>query len=133
MLQHSKLVVWERKLKSLFDKIDDALEEKYGKVYPLHPRRAKRGATSDKEQDGLFNVGASYSLGIGSTYGPGYIVEVRLATLRKVPKDMRDQIEDEVVRILKRELPKVFPQQKLTVDRDGNVYKIYGNLNLGSL
>ena len=133
MLQHSKLVVWERKLKSVFDKIDDALEERYGKVYPLHPRRAKRGSTSDKEQDGLFNVGASYSLGIGSKYGPGYVLEVRLATLSQVPREMRGQIEEDVVRFLKRELPQVFPQQKLGVDRDGNVYKIYGDLNLGLL
>jgi hypothetical protein len=133
MLQHRKLVIWEKKLKQLFDRIDDTLEEKYGKVYPLHPSRAKRGSTSNKEQDGLFNVGASYSLGIGSKYGAGYIIEVRLVTLSEVHNEMRDQIEEEVVRILRAELPRVFSGQELNVDRDGSVYKIYGNLKLGSL
>ncbi len=133
MVQHNKLLIWEKKLKTLFDKIDDNLEEKYGKLYPLHPRRAKRGSTSDKEQDGLFNVGASYSLGIGSRHGAGYIIEVRLVTLSRVHMEIRTQIEEEVIRILQRELPDIFPQQKLNVDRDGNVYKIYGDLNLGLL
>jgi hypothetical protein len=133
MVQHNKLLVWEKRLKTLFDKIDDILEEKYGKLYPLHPRRAKRGSTGDKEQDGLFNVGASYSLGIGSKHGAGYVIEVRLVTLNRVHREIRNQIEVEVVRILQSELPHVFPQQKLNVDRDGNVYKIYGDLNLGLL
>lgn len=133
MVQHSKLAIWEKKLKNLFDSIDDNLEEKYGKLYPLHPRRAKRGSTGDKEQDGLFNVGASYSLGIGSSHGAGYVIEVRLVTLSRVHREIRTQIEEEVVRVLQRELPHAFPKQKLNVDRDGNVYKIYGDLNLGLL
>lgn len=133
MLQHNKLVIWEKKLKTLFDQIDDNLEEKYGKLYSLHPHRAKRGSTSNKEQDGLFNVGASYSLGIGSKYGAGYVIEVRLVTLSRVHREIRSQIEEEVVRILKRELPRTFPPQKLNVERDGNVYKIYGDLHLGLL
>ena len=71
MVRHESLDIWEHKLKSIFDKIDDFLEEKYGKLYELHPRRAKVGKTSNKEHDGLFNIGASYSLGFGSKYGAG--------------------------------------------------------------
>jgi hypothetical protein len=133
MLQHRRLEIWEKKLKDVFDRIDDHLEEKYGKIYPLHPHRAKRGATSNKEQDGLFNVGASYSLGIGSKHGAGYVVEVRFVTLKHVNEGLRHQIEEEVAEILKREIPRSFPDRPLRVDRDGNVYKIYGDLSLGVL
>jgi hypothetical protein len=131
MLQHRRLISWEKKLKRIFDRIDDHLEEKYGKVYPLHPARAKKGATSNKEQDGLFNVGASYSLGVGSKHGAGYVIEVRLATLSSVSEDIRHQIEEEVVQMLKKELPRSFPKRVLHVERDRNVYKIYGDLSLG--
>ena len=131
MLQHRQLILWEKKLKKIFDRIDDYLEENYGKGYPLHPARARRGTTSNKEQDGLFNVGASYSLGAGSKYGAGYVIEVRLATLSNVNKEVRLQIEEKVVEILKRELPRSFPKRILHVERDRNIYKIYGDLSLG--
>ena len=128
-----RLTVWEDKLKRIFDRIDDYLEEKYGQNYPLHPRRARRGTTANKEQDGLFNVGASFSLGLGSEYGPGYVVEVRLATLSKIPAAVRASIEEEVVRQLERLLPEAFPNKELRIARDGNIYKIYGDLSLGRL
>jgi hypothetical protein len=133
MIKHKKLVQWENKLKKVFDKIDDYLENKYGKMYPLHPRRAKRGRTSNKQYDGLFDVGASYSLGLGSKYGKGYVIDVRLATLYNVPEDIYKHIQEEVIALLKRELPVVFPHQKLKVARDGEVYKIYGDFSLGSV
>ena len=133
MLPHASLAKWEDELKRLFDRVDDYLESRYGAMYPLHPNRPRRGATSNKEQDGLFNIGASYSLGIGSGYGPGYVIEVRLATLYNVPSTIRSEIEQEVISVLERELPETFPGRKLSVERDGNVYKIFGDLSLGSL
>ena len=39
---------WENKLKSLFDEIDDEIEERFGSLYNLHPARAKRGKTLSK-------------------------------------------------------------------------------------
>ena len=62
---YSDIEEWERKLKRVFDDIDDYLEEKYGHLYTLHPARAERGETSNKEQDGLFNVGATFSARAG--------------------------------------------------------------------
>lgn len=133
MLRHPETLKWERKLKELFDEIDDYLETTYGNMYPLHPSRAKRGATSNKEHDGLFNVGATFSTGLGSDYGAGYVVEIRLVTLSKVPDDLREDIEEEVVSLINKKLPDHFPDKRLKVVRDGNVYKIYGDLSLGDL
>jgi hypothetical protein len=130
-MEHPSLFKWEIQLKAVFDKIDDFLEEKYGKLYPLHPARLPRGATSNKEDDGLFNVGASFSAGFGSEIGPGYVVEIRMATLAKVPPEVKKQIELDVMTILRQELDIYFPNKILDVNKDGNVYKIHGDLSLG--
>ena len=132
-MHHPKLIKWEKRLKTIFDKIDDFLEDKYGKQYTLHPARPQRGSTANKEQDGLFNVGASFSAGFGSEYGAGYVVEIRMATLEQVPMDVRQQIEQDVIKILDKELNQKFPKKILDVKKDGNVYKIYGDLSLGQL
>lgn len=122
---------WERRLKAVFDGIDAVLEERYGSRYPLHPARPARGRTADPEQDGLFNVGAAYSAGFGSTRGGGYVVEVRLATFALVPPAVRREIEDEVAAQLRRRLPRAFPGRRLEVAREGPVYKIVGDFALG--
>jgi len=129
-MRHHKVEEWESRLKRVFDRVDDYLEEKYGHKYPLHPARPARGATSSKAHDGLFNIGASFSAGYGSKRGAGYVVEVRMVTLTRVPQYIRDQIEEEAVERLREELPKQFPDRELKVERDGPVYKIAGDLRL---
>lgn len=129
-MRHFRIEDWESRLKRVFDRIDDSLEEKYGRKYPLHPARPPRGTTASKAHDGLFNVGASFSAGYGTRRGPGYVVEVRLVTLSRVPHYLRSRIEEEVVEKLREELPKEFPDRELEVERDGPVYKIYGDLRL---
>ena len=128
-VQHPELQKWETRLKVVFDGIDDVLEEKYGAQFPLHPARAKRGATSNREQDGLFNVGAAYSAGFGSEQGAGYVVDVRLATLKAVPDDVMEEIDQLVVTLLNERLPIAFPGQQLDVKRDGTGFKICGDLS----
>jgi hypothetical protein len=132
-MRHPETMKWEKKLKEIFDEIDDYLENKYGSEYALHPARAPRGTTANKEHDGLFNIGASFSTGLGSEYGPGYVLEIRLVTLSHVPEHVRDRIEEEVVEILKDKLQGKFPGKSLRVVRDKNVYKIYGDLSLGNV
>ena len=132
-MEHRKRLLWESTLKKIFIKIDEYLEEKYGQSYPLHPARAKRGLTANNAYDGLFNVGASFSAGMGSQHGPGYVIEVRMVTLNHIPAEVRVEIEDVVVDYLKRELPVEFPERELQVARDGDIYKIYGDLSLGTL
>ena len=119
---------WESRLKRVFDHVDDVLEEKWGRKYPLHPARAARGTTASKAHDGLFNIGASFSAGYGSKRGAGYVLEVRMVTLTRVPQYIRDQIEEEAVQLLREQLAREFPDRQLKVQRDGIVYKIHGDL-----
>ena len=132
-MRHPETLKWEERLKAIFDEIDDYLEDKYGSRFPLHPARARRGKAANREHDGLFNVGASFSIGLGSQYGPGYVVEVRMVTLSHVPDELRQGIEEEVVELIRRKLPERFPGRNLQVVRDNNLYKIRGDLGLGNV
>lgn len=127
-MRYHRVEEWETRLRRVFDRVDDYLEEKYGHQYSLHPARPARGATASKAHDGLFNVGASFSAGYGSSRGPGYVIEVRMVTLNRVPQAVRERIEEEAVGLLRQELPREFPDRKLMVERDGPVYKIHGDL-----
>lgn len=132
-MRHPLLTMWEDKLKQLFDAVDDYLEEKYGTKYSLHPRRAKRGTTANKEQNGLFNVGASFSAGYGSALGRGYVIDVNIVTLDQVPDDVEEDILIEVVDKVKQLLPEYFSDRDLDVEKDGRVFKIHGDFTLGAL
>jgi len=129
-VQHPGVAEWEARLKAVFDRIDDHLEEKYGTRYPLHPNRASRGQTSNKEQDGLFDVGAAFTAGFGSERGRGYVVETRMVTLDPVPDQVRSEIHREVVTMLANELSREFPERELSVEQDGDIFKITGDLSL---
>jgi hypothetical protein len=132
-LRHPKAVAWERKLSEVFDTIDAEMETAYGARYPLHPARATRGKTANPEHDGLFNLGAAFSTGYGSEHGAGYVVRLRVATLSKVPKSVIEEMENRIVKRLRDELPTVFPGRDLKVTRDGPVFKIHGDLSLGTV
>ena len=129
-LRHPKVTEWEARLKRVFDRIDDLLEDKYHGKYRLSPVRPERGTTSNKEADGLFNIGAAFSAGYGSEKGPGYIVNVQIATRDRVPNEERRKIEDEVAALLGRMLQTEFPHSDLDVSRDGHAWKIHGDLSL---
>ncbi|NCB38197.1 MAG: hypothetical protein EOM80_05445 [Erysipelotrichia bacterium] len=129
-MKNPLLEKWEDKLQSIFDRIDCKLEEKYGEMYPLRPNRPAHGKGVTSDADGLFDLGVSFSVGIASNFGPGYVFRVKLATLQRVPDALVDSLEDEVVALLQAELPVEFPGKELKVARDGNVYKIYGDLDL---
>ena len=131
---NTKLERWEARLKKVFDEIDTEFErEGFCRRFKLHPNRPPAFATANREDDGLFDLGAAFSVGIGSEHGPGYVVQARLATLENVPPDTQAKFEAEVVRRLREKLPKAFPGVALHVDRDGPVYKIHGDLSLGIL
>ncbi len=134
----SRLERWELRLKQVFDEIDAELEAEiaaglHGPVPPRHPNRPPPGATSNREHDGLFDLGAAFTVGIGSAHGPGYVLQARIATLHHIPPPIQRRFEDDVARRLKNKLPAAFPGISLHVDRDGPVYKIHGDLSLGSL
>jgi hypothetical protein len=121
---------WEKRLKAVFDEIDNELEARYGQLYTLHPSRAAEGTTSNPEFDGLFNVGASFSAGYGSRFGPGYSVDIRLSTLEQVPHNIKTEIRDLVEIMLTQKLPEAFPGKDLKVDVDFKRLRIYGDLSL---
>lgn len=133
MLKHAKLVEWENTMKTMFDEIDDFLEDKYGRLFPLHPNRMERGETANKESDGLFNVGAAFSAGFGSRLGRGYVIQIHMSTLAHVPEELREIIKKETADLVRNKLTVYFPGRELNVEKDGNVYKIYGDLSLGTL
>ncbi|MFP4563277.1 MAG: hypothetical protein ACLFRY_08185 [Spirochaetia bacterium] len=124
---HPGIQEWERKLKVVFDEIDDYLEDIYGGRYKLHPARPARGKTANKGHDGLFNVGATFSAGFGSKYGRGYVVEVDMVTLESVPREVQMNIEADVMRLLREKIDTYMPEQRVSIDKDGNVIKIYGD------
>ena len=129
-MRHLKAKEWEMRLKTVFDGIDRELERQYAGRFKLHPSRPTLGSTSNPEMDGLFNVGASYSAGFGSKFGPGYVVDIRLSTLQHVPQELRDETREKVLSMLNEKLPLAFPGVELRVDQDGDVLKIHGDLSL---
>lgn len=129
-MKNPLLEKWEDKLQTIFNRIDHILEERYGDLYPLRPNRPVSGKGVTPDADGLFDLGVSFSAGIASQFGPGYVFRVKLATLNRVPDDLIEKLENEVVELLEAELPKEFPGKELKVARDGHVYKIFGDLDL---
>ena len=129
-MRHPKAMQWEKTLKSVFDEIDRKLEAQYGAQWPLHPSRPKQGATSNPEADGLFNIGAAFSAGIGSQHGPGYTVEIHLSTLKNVPANVREKIKTQVLQTLEKKIPATFPGKELKISDDNGVIRIHGDLSL---
>lgn len=121
---------FESTLKRLFDQIDDELEDRWGGDFPLHPSRPARGESSNKEHDGLFNIGASFSAGYGSEHGKGYVIEVRLVTLTTVDNSVREEIREYSAKRVAELLPKFFPDRELDIVRDGDLFKIIGDLSI---
>ncbi len=130
---HPKTTEWDRSMKAMFDRIDHILEDKYHGHWTLRRNRPKRGTTANPEADGLFNVGVFFTPGYGSALGRGYLVEIILATDEAVPRAKLDAIELEVRDLLVEFLPEYFPGRNLTVERDGSMYKIRGDLGLGKI
>jgi hypothetical protein len=106
------------------------MEARYGDRFPLHPARPANGAAARRQYDGLFAFGAGFSPGFGSKFGPGYSLSFRIVTLAPVPDDFRSQFEAEAVEALRTQLAKFLPERRLEIVRDGDVWKIVGDLSL---
>jgi hypothetical protein len=130
-LRHPRAEAWEARLRAVFARIDAELEREFGSRLPLHPVRPRHGTTSQPEGDGLFDLGASFSAGFGSAHGAGYVVDVRIATLKRVPAAFRHEIEERAIARLREDLPVAFPGRRIEVVRDGGAWKIVGDLGLG--
>lgn len=129
-MKNPLLQQWEDKLNDIFEEIDKKLEKEYGDAHPLKPGRPKAGEGITHDTDGLFEIGVLFTPGFTSSYGPGYVFRVRLATFNKVPPEEIKMYEDKVARMLEEKLPEAFPEKDLRVVRDGKMYKIIGDLGL---
>jgi hypothetical protein len=132
-MKHAKMKDWDDRLKELFDRIDAELEERYHGAWALRRNRPALGETSNPEADGLFNIGAVFTPGYGSAIGRGYLVDITLASSEEPGPEKRAEIESHVVRLLESLLPEYFPGRSLKLSRDGSMYKIHGDLSLGSV
>jgi hypothetical protein len=132
-MQDTKLERWEGKLNGLLRRVDRALEKRFGKKYDLHPARGVHGSASNPQHDGLFRVTAAFTPGFGSQLGKGYVLQIDIMTLETVPADKVEIIEREAVRMISEGLEEVLPGRGLKVGRDGNVWKITGDLSLSGL
>ncbi|WP_372795319.1 hypothetical protein [Pontiella sp.] len=129
-MRTNEAIAWEKRLKGIFDEIDKALEAQYRGRFNLHPSRPEEGRTSNPEMDGLINVGASFSAGFGSAFGPGYVVDIRISTLSRIPAEVKLEMRDTVQAMLLEKLPQVFPGRTLHVDKERNHLRIHGDLSL---
>ena len=81
---HPKQEELERKMSLLCQALDNHLEDIYGEHYRVHPNRLKRGKAANPSFDGLFSTSLAFTLGYGSKFGRGYVVNVEVRTLDKV-------------------------------------------------
>jgi len=129
-MRHHRVEEWETRLNELLKQVDHALEDEYGHLFAVHPARPQRGMTANPQHDGLFRVTASFSPGFGSELGRGYVLQLDLVTLEKVPQAKLERIQKKAVSLIQDGLERVLPGRGLTVQRDGNVWKIVGDLSL---
>ena len=126
----TKLEQWEKKLHKILDEVDDLLEDQFGNKYRLHPVRMERGETSNKSMDGLFNVTANFSLGLGSELGRGYVLKIKIVSLEKISEEIQNMVEEISMQKISEKLPVEFPGRELSIQKDNNLIKIYGDLSL---
>lgn len=120
----------EEALFKALEAADAQMEGRYGDMFPLHPARPPHLTSVNRQYDGLFELGAGFSAGFGSKFGPGYALSFRIVTLDNVPSDFREKFEGEAVEVLKGELAKQFPDRELEIVRDVDSWKIVGDLSL---
>lgn len=120
----------EEALFAALAEVDSEMESRYGGKFALHPARPPHGTAASRQYDGLFELGAGFSAGFGSKFGPGYALALRIVTLEDVPDSFRNQFEEEAVGLLRESLARHLPGRKLDVVRDGGSWKIVGDLSI---
>ena len=130
---HPKQEILEEKMAQLCQALDNHLEDIYGDHYRLHPNRLRRGKGSNPSFDGLFSTSLAFTLGYGSEYGRGYVVNVEIRTLDKVSQYDRTKIQAEAFSFISQNLKKFIPDQDLKIVQDGNLMKVVGDFSLGDV
>ena len=123
----------EKKLSTLCQNLDNHLEDLYGDHYAIHPNRMKRGKGSNPSFDGLFSTSLAFTLGYGSKYGRGYVVNIDIRTLERVSQYDVVKIKGEAFSYISQNLKVVIPEHELDVVYDGDLMKIVGDFSLGDV
>jgi hypothetical protein len=121
---------WEDKLNLLLRQVIPKLEEEFGAVVPRHPARPAHGETPNPQNDGLFRITATFTLGFGSQWGKGYVLDIEPVTLDAFPPDICAIVEFQACRMIQEGLESTLPGRGLELKRDGTVWKITGDLSL---
>lgn len=130
---HPKQEELERKMSLLCQALDNHLEDIYGEHYRVHPNRLKRGKAANPSFDGLFSTSLAFTLGYGSKFGRGYVVNVEVRTLDKVTQYEEADIRGAAFAFISQNLKKYLPDNDLQIVQDGNVMKIIGDFSLGEV
>ena len=130
---HPKQEELENKLSLLCQALDNHLEDKFGEHYKVHPNRLKRGQAANPTFDGLFSTSLAFTLGYGSKYGRGYVMNVEIRTLDKVSQYDSTKIQAEAFSFISQNLKKFLPDQDLKIVQDGNLMKVVGDFSLGDV
>ena len=120
----------ELRLAEMSRELDEYLENEFGQMFRLHPSRPEHGSGANPAYDGLFSTTVAFTLGYGSQYGRGYLVNVDIRTLDYVNSDAKEKILNEAYLFIQTKLPEVFPERKLTIVREKNLLKIIGDFSL---
>ncbi|BCR19048.1 hypothetical protein BmHoA_00097 [Borrelia miyamotoi] len=107
--------------------VDYVLEDEFGSFYEIHPNRPSRGRSANGILDGLFRVTTSFTLGYGSKFGRGYLIIIEIITLNIVDKEFSSRVMERGIKIFGDKLKEKFPDKKLSIVHDINVYKIIGD------
>lgn len=130
---HPKQEELERQMSELCQALDNHLEDIYGEHYSIHPNRLKRGMGSNPSFDGLFSTSCSFTLGYGTKSGRGYLVNVEIRTLDRIPFEEKAQIQDHAFDYIAENLKTFIPGRELEVIRENNLMKIVGDFSLGEV
>jgi len=110
--------------------IDEHLEDMFGQRLALHPSRMPRGSGSNPINDGLFSATIIFSMGYGTQYGRGYIVNIGVSTLDYVDPELKDQIMNEAFHFVSAHCTDYLPDRSIKVVRDQGMIKLIGDFSL---
>ena len=91
------------------------------------------GKAANPSFDGLFSTSLAFTLGYGSKFGRGYVVNVEIRTLDKVSQYEEADIRGAAFSFISQNLKKYLPDNDLQIVQDGNVMKIIGDFSLGEV
>ncbi|MCR5732214.1 MAG: hypothetical protein K6G51_04685 [Sphaerochaetaceae bacterium] len=110
--------------------IDNHLEDMFSEEINIHPSRMKRGVGANPIHDGIFSVTIIFSMGYGTKYGRGYIINLSISTLDNISYELKQRIEEETFDFVSRHVNEYIPNRNIECVRDAGLIKLIGNFTL---